>query len=87
MRRVHEITVAVEKQVVLHIFARSCVRARWRSRMCVCGCTGTGVYLRASSLIYPACNVSRYCILQRLLFHQIFRHYLINGMIFRKKSY
>ena len=81
-RRVHETTVPVEKQPVLHISV--CVRSRARVyvyvRACVCGCTGEGVYWRACSLINPSCHASPYCH-SGPLSPRHFRHYLTNGMI------
>ena len=59
-----------------------CVRAsRWvgvgaRARGCVC----------ASRLAYPTCHVQGPYCLRPLWHHHIFRHYLINGMIFEKKN-
>ena len=54
---------------------RACVRA------CECGCIGAGVGLLVRSLNNPACNEQPYCYLQPLWLHQIFQHFLINGMI------
>jgi hypothetical protein len=58
--------------------------------VCVCvqgvwGCRGAGVCLCACSVISPARNAPPYCHLRPLWLHKIFRHYLINGMIFGKK--
>ena len=45
---------------------------------------GVGAGTRACSLIYPECNVPPpYCV-RPLWLHQIFRLYLINGMVFGK---
>ena len=52
-----------------------CVRA--------CECTGSGVCFRACSLTYPACNAHASHCLRPIWLH-IFRHNLINDMIFRK---
>ena len=58
--------------------------------MCVCARVGVCMRVRACSVAYPACNSYAPCfdvICGRLWFHHIFRHYLINGRIFEKKSY
>ena len=66
-----------------------CARARgWVHTRVLrgCGCRGTGLCLRACSHTYSASNEhTPYCL--RPLWHpHIFRHYLINGAIFGKKS-
>jgi hypothetical protein len=43
------------------------------------------VCFRACSLTNPACTAPSYCHLRHLWLHQIFRHYIINGMIFGKE--
>ena len=78
-----------------------CVRARaggaWIGpRMCVpapvcvsevgCGRTSAGVCFSTCRLTYPVCHVQAPSCLRRVWFHHIFRHYLINDMIFGKKS-
>ena len=92
-RCVRETTVAVESNkyyIFLCVRARARLGARVSACLCVCavcmwgrGCCvykGAGVCLCACSPTYPACNV-------RLPWlHRIFRHYLINGTIFGKKS-
>ena len=63
--------------------------ARSRNHCCrgnaVSVCTCSGLCLRACSLTNPACNAPPYCHLRPLWLHQLFRHYLINGMIFGEK--
>ena len=69
-----------------------CVYALARVRECVRGCawvgrcTGAGVCLRACSVTYPVCHAQAPYCLRPLWIHHIFRHYLINGMIFGKMS-
>ena len=70
LRRVYESTVDVEKQKY-YIF--------------LCGCTGTGVCLRACSLNFPARNAPPFCHLWPLWLHKNFPHYLINDTIFGKR--
>ena len=77
LRRVHVTNVAVEKLNVLYISVCVCV--------CVGGCTGVGVCLRACILNYPVCNALTHCHLWPLWLHHIIRHYLVNGTIFGKK--
>jgi hypothetical protein len=62
-------------------------------RMHSCVCVGMGVghgrwclCLRACSLSNPARNAPPYSHLRPLWLHLVFRHYLINGTIFGKKS-
>jgi hypothetical protein len=59
-----------------------------RVRVCSCGCTGTGECLRACSLTNLACNAPPYCdvIYDPSVSYHIFRHYLLNGAIFKKKK-
>jgi hypothetical protein len=81
MRRVHHGTiVAVEATSIIYTCGCVCVGGEG-VRACVRGRTGVGMYLRACSLTNPACKVPQYH-LRPLWLHQIFRHYLINGMIF-----
>ena len=61
--------------------------------VCVCACVwvprrvSVCIRVRTCSLFYPACNAyALYCdVFCGLWVHHIFRHYLINGTIFRKK--
>jgi hypothetical protein len=71
-RRIHETTVAVEKQYYMCV----CVCA------CVCGCTTAGVCL----LTYPLSHAQESYCLRPLWLHHIFRHSVIHGTIFGKKS-
>jgi hypothetical protein len=81
LRRVHGTTLAVEKQKLLYISVYEHVRAGVRVR------EGVVVCLRACSLTYPACKThAPYCHLRPLWIQHIFRHYLINGTIFGKRS-
>ena len=69
---------------------RVCARARaelgWMHvRVCVCGCMSENLCLRACSLSNPACNTPPCCHC-RLSLRYIFRHYLTNGTMFRKKK-
>ena len=86
-RRVRKTIVAC-KSNKLHISVCVCVRTCVRTCMRVwCGSMGTGVCLRrACSLTNPVCNAPPYCHLRALWLHHIFRHYLINGTIFKKKK-
>jgi hypothetical protein len=72
----------VYTQIVPVIFEPPCISV-WA---CVCGCTDTGVCLRACSLTNLTCNAPTYCLLQPLWLHHIFRHYLTHGTIFGKKK-
>jgi hypothetical protein len=65
LRRVKETTVAARKTInIIHfcvwVFMRACAHARVSAgvcvRVCVCGCRGVGMCLRASSLTYSASN-------------------------------
>ena len=86
LRRVHVTTAAVEKKCLTYLCV--CVRARirvWVStyvRVWVYG--RVGVCMSAWNLTYPACNTHVLYCLRPLWLHQVFRHYLINGMIFGK---
>jgi hypothetical protein len=51
-----------------------------------CGCRTAGVCLRACRLSYPVCHAQAPYCLRPLWLHHIYRHYLINGTIFGKKS-
>jgi hypothetical protein len=66
------------------IWVRACVF--FRASACVCGCTREGVCLRACRLTYPVYHAQAPYFLRPLRFHHIFRHYVMNGTIFGKKS-
>jgi hypothetical protein len=63
LRRVHETTVAVEKQLILTYF---CVCACVQMYAHMCGWTDAGMCLCACSLTNPAYNVPLYCYLRPL---------------------
>ena len=92
LKRVRDTIVAMEKQKVLHVYVCACAVGDVHACACVCvcvcvcvgGCTNAGVWFRACSLTYPACNAhTPYC-MRSLWFHHIFRYYLINYTILIK---
>ena len=88
-RLVHEIIVAVEKQY--YIFLCVCVRVRAPSvsdrvcaRVCGCGCRAqTCAHACVALLTQHATR--RHIAICGFWFHRIFRHYLINCVVFGKK--
>ena len=87
MRRVHEIIVAVEKQLVLHIglcvHACACVHVGTRTRGCVLRIRAYSLENAARNAYAPYCDV----MCGPLGLRYIFRHYLINGAILGKKLF
>ena len=82
-RRVRETIVAVEKQCVIYLCVRACACVRVavvaRARAYVCA--------RVALHIQHATRMRHTRRLRPPWLYHIFRHYLINGTIFRKKSY
>jgi hypothetical protein len=73
LRHVHETTVAVH----VSICASACMHVRGWMAVCAHMC----------SLTHPACKAHApyYIVIYCLWLRHIFRHYFINGTIFRKK--
>ena len=78
LRGFHEVTVCIEKRLVLHT---SVCGGGGMSK----GALARGVCLRACSLTYLACHSQTPYCLGHVSFHHIFRHYLTGGTIFEKK--